>query len=364
MLRVQLTKGLSGVLILLICIFLSIDSYAFELKGFGNVNFEKVSGLPDSEQRHGSFVLGDLDIYISEQIDDKIDVLAEILFELEEEAADVERFHIGYMINESVKIKVGRFHTPIGFWNTAFHHGMQLQPTIDRPEILKFEFEGGIIPAHTVGVNLTGKVRRNSSIVSYDLMIGNGDRIVKKKDGSGDMLSPNIKSDDNYDKSVAFAISLKPGKIDGMRIGLSGNIQRVQSGNDILISGNPIDTEQLIIAPAISYHLNNLEIIGEYFYLTNNDKGMKVENKTGTGYYVLFTYNIDDKWTPYILQEGIDVKSGDRYFEALNARDLIETIIGFKYNITYRSCIKMEGRTEKIEKENFNEFAAQWAISF
>ena len=45
----------------------------------------------------------------------------------------------------------------LGYWNNAFHHGRWLQITVDRPEILKFEDEGGLLPVHLVGV--TGHYR-------------------------------------------------------------------------------------------------------------------------------------------------------------------------------------------------------------
>lgn len=352
-----------GYWIALILIFCIRDASAFELKGFGDVNFEKVAGSDKKERTHGSFFLGDLDLYISEQIDDRLDVLGEVLIELGDEEVDVERFHIGYIFSDAVKIRAGRFHTPLGFWNTSFHHGAQLQPTIDRPEILKFESDGGVLPAHTIGASATGRFKLGASIFLYDLMIGNGDRIEKKEEGRG-VLSPNVKTDDNSNKSIAFSLAVKPGLMPGLKVGISGDILRIQSEEDVLIDGVPVDVKQFIVTPALLYSMNNLDIWGEYFYIKNEDKKGIVEDKTSNGYYLLFTYNLNDQWIPYILHESRNIEGGDRYFRALAATDIHETIGGVRYNSSYRSCIKVEGRMVNENHDHFNEYAIQWAISF
>jgi len=37
---------------------------------------------------------------------------------------------IRYDYNDFFKLSFGRYHTPINYWNTAFHHGLWLQTTI------------------------------------------------------------------------------------------------------------------------------------------------------------------------------------------------------------------------------------------
>lgn len=353
-----------GYWIALILILYIRDVTAFELKGFGDINFEKVTGSDQKEHSHGSFVLGDLDLYISEQIDDRLDVLGEVLIELGDEEVDVERFHIGYIFSDAIKIRAGRFHTPLGFWNLSFHHGAQLQPTIDRPDVLRFEHDEGVLPAHTIGVSAAGRFRLGTSTFLYDLMIGNGHKIEKKEEGEGGVLSPNVKTDDNSNKSIAFSLAVKPGLMPGLKMGISGDILRIQSEEDVLIDGVPVDIKQLIITPALLYSMNNLEIWGEYFYIRNEDKRGIVEDKTSNGYYLLLTYNLSDRWIPYILHESRNIEGGDRYFRVLAATDIRETIGGVRYNSSYRSCIKVEGRVVNENHDQYNSYAAQWAISF
>ena len=44
-------------------------------------------------------------------------------------------------------------HTLLGYWNQAYHHGTWLQTTVFRPEIYRWEDDGGgLLPVHEVGV--------------------------------------------------------------------------------------------------------------------------------------------------------------------------------------------------------------------
>ncbi|MEK6583689.1 MAG: hypothetical protein AABY66_02430, partial [Nitrospirota bacterium] len=135
-------KRILQVLTLLTAIFIAGISggYAFELNGFTDVSFTKSTegdNRVDKKYRNGDFAFGTLDLYLAQTVDD-IDILVELIVE-KGDVLDLERLTIGYTFSDEVKLRVGRFHTPIGFWNNAYHHGVQLQPTIERPDFLKFE---------------------------------------------------------------------------------------------------------------------------------------------------------------------------------------------------------------------------------
>ena len=66
----------------------------------------------------------------------------------------------------------GRYHTPINWWNTAFHHGQWLQTTISRPEMT--QFGGRFIPVHFVGALVEGNAPAAGWNVNYQAGIGNG----------------------------------------------------------------------------------------------------------------------------------------------------------------------------------------------
>ena len=146
------------ILFLIIAVYLIniSNSDAFELNGFTDVSFTR-SDQGAGEDPNGDFAVGTLDLYLAQTLEDT-EVMVELVIE-KGEVMDLERLSIGYTFSDALRVRAGRFHTPLGFWNTSYHHGVQLQPTIERPEFLKFEDDNGIIPAHMVGAYISGRVR-------------------------------------------------------------------------------------------------------------------------------------------------------------------------------------------------------------
>src|SRR5262249_2176741 len=174
------------------------------------------------------FGLGNLDFYLTPRIGDRIKGLIELNFEINNAGdleTDLERAQIGYVFSDAATVWAGRFHSPWGYWNTAYHHGAQIQTSITRPQFLEFEDHGGIIPAHTVGLWATGVVPLDAGKVSYDVFGGNSARIdlnPPTTPGSGE-LNPNTATATNHHGSVGFNLGyVFPGMFEGLKAGLHG----------------------------------------------------------------------------------------------------------------------------------------------
>ena len=85
---------------------------------------------------------------------------------------EVERALVRYDFSDAFKISVGRFHTPVGYWNAAFHHGSWLQTSVARPEMIKFGSR--FIPTHFVGLIAEGGMPASPLRLGYSLGVGNG----------------------------------------------------------------------------------------------------------------------------------------------------------------------------------------------
>src|SRR5262245_14686662 len=68
--------------------------------------------------------------------------------------AEIERMILRLDQSDRLKVSFGRYHTPVNWWNTAFHHGSWLQTTIQRPEMT--QFGGRFLPVHFVGALVEG----------------------------------------------------------------------------------------------------------------------------------------------------------------------------------------------------------------
>lgn len=345
-------------LLTVICVSGVSAGYAFELNGFADVSFIKSTegdSRTDDEFRNGDFAFGTLDLYLAQTLDD-IDILVELIVE-KGNVLDLERLTIGYSFSDAAKLRVGRFHTPLGYWNNAYHHGVQLQPTIERPDFLKFEDDGGIIPSHVVGAGLSGRVNTGAGAVEYTAVIGNGP-MIETVEG---VLSPNNISDNNIGKAIVFNAAISPSVIDGLKLSVSGHISEIES-NDVPMT---VAVDQTIYAFAATYANGPLGLAAEYFTINDKDEATD-DDFTNNAYYGLITYTLMEKWVPYVMYENLSVKEADPYMAALEiGRDTEELTAGLRYNINYRSSVKAEYRDIIDEGgADWSEFAVQWALAF
>src|SRR3990172_11959559 len=117
-----------------LCLFTLLaprSSPAFELHGFADVSYHQdIHDDASPQENNGAFTISPVDFYIAESLGPRLDVLTEIAFE--SGIVDLERLQIGYLFSDALKVYVGRFHSPLGYWNTAYHHGAFLHTTIQR----------------------------------------------------------------------------------------------------------------------------------------------------------------------------------------------------------------------------------------
>ena len=138
------------------------------------------------------------------------------------------------IFSDAATLWAGRFHTPYGIWNTAFHHGAQIQTSLSRPRFLEFEDRGGILPAHTVGAWLTGTLPLSGARFNYDVYAGNSPDI--KIDGArpapGGVLSPNAAGEEHYSLLTGFRAEIAPrGALDGLKFGVHALRSTVHDGD-------------------------------------------------------------------------------------------------------------------------------------
>src|SRR5258707_7310035 len=143
---------------------------SLQIRGFGDVNFSAT----DQKGTTSGFNLGQLDLHLASALSRKVSYFGEITFTAQPTGytVEVERNIIRYDYNDYFKLSFGRYHTPIGYWNTAFHHGAWLQTTISRPEMVKVG--GTFIPVHFVGFLAEGNLPSGGAGLSYSVGVRNG----------------------------------------------------------------------------------------------------------------------------------------------------------------------------------------------
>lgn len=169
---------------------------ALEMGVFGDMSLadSNMAGEP-------SFRLGSLDLYALQYIDDRTKALFETQFQTfsgGDITVEIQRFWIMREVNRSFNIGLGRFHTPLGYWNRHFHHGILMQDTVTRPFFLAFE--GGvnaILPAHLIGALAEGEIGGG---LRYEAAVANSNTIDSSS--TGERLAVPNRVDLSSNKSI------------------------------------------------------------------------------------------------------------------------------------------------------------------
>jgi hypothetical protein len=336
------------------------------------------------------FYQGSLSFYLAPHFGDRVLALAEPNFEINKQegavSVDIERLQIGYAFSDAATLWGGRFHTPFGYWNTAFHHGAQLQTSILRPRFLDFEDLGGILPTHMVGLWGTGKVKTGQSKFTYDVFIGNGPKIAEVAPvGSLNppttyqtgALDPNIAGDDNHSAMVGFNLGYDfSGNLDGLRLAvhwLNGDVNiygipPTTIASDLM--NNTLSTTNLNVGGgSLVYLSNDWEIMGEYYAFNNKDKATDLKYKSKAGYIQAgVSFNA---WTPYVRLERTILDQNDYYFSAqASGQSYARQILGLRYNLSPKAALKLELMNSSFKEElgrtalSYRGLNLQYAIGF
>src|SRR5712692_10412368 len=185
------------------------------IRGFTDVAWH----ASDQKGETNSFALGQFNLFIKSSISRRLDMLAELVIEADENNAvgvDLERMLFRYSANDYFILSMGRYHTAIGYYSTAYHHSAWLQTATGRPFIFAFEDEGGILPIHNVGVSAEGRIPSGEFGLHYVAELGNG-RTSRSK------LAEAVqnKVDENNGKAVNIAVFARPEAVRGLQVGFS-----------------------------------------------------------------------------------------------------------------------------------------------
>ncbi len=313
--------------------------------------------------------LGSVGFYLAPQFGDRVKSLVELIFEASDAgdlAVDLERVQLGYAFSDRLTLWMGRFHTPYGYWNTAFHHGAQIQTSILRPRFLDFEDNGGILPAHGVGLWATGSTGIGSGKLAYDVYAANSPRIGIENPaipGSG-VLNPNISGSTNHNAMVGTNVRYSfGGALKGLTFGVHAFKGKVD--DDAATAANRTDVR---MAGGYGLYLeNDWEVLSEYYRFSNKDiSGATGSHKSWAGY--LQAGRNFGVWTPYARLEKTSLDQTDNYFsQQASGQSYSRSVLGLRYDVNSKSALKLELNRTKLTDRDTNtldEARVQYSVRF
>jgi hypothetical protein len=216
---------------------------------------------------HTTFQAGEFDLFLTSKLSERLSFLAEIVLGPDDTngfGLDIERYQLTYKANRYFAATAGRFHTSIGYYNTAYHHGIWFSTAEGRPIMYLFEDSGGILPVHMVGVNLTGAVPHTGKLgLHYVAEVGNG--LTSNTGDLGIESVQNFVSDRNA-KATNVALYLRPEMVPGLQIGGSWYHDRLYPSGEAGVTQN-------IESAYVVYLSSNWEFLNEAVLQSNNQDG-------------------------------------------------------------------------------------------
>jgi hypothetical protein len=218
-----------------------------KLRMFGDVGYE----TSDQKGRTNSFNIGTLDLFMTGALTDRVSVLGEVLFIPKTDnsiGVDVERLLLQYKQNDYLNFSIGRYHSSIGYYNTAFHQGAWFQTTVDRPFMYAFDDQGGFLPLQEVGVTTNGQIPSGSLGLNYVAELGNGRAHLLGSDPAQNFR------DTNNGKSFNFAMYSRPSGFPGLQVGFS-------IYHDYLTFSDNFNHDELVSTVHVVYTDSNYELL-------------------------------------------------------------------------------------------------------
>lgn len=329
-----------------------------QISGFSDVNFfaqdEAAPGASHSGFRDGQFVL-----HFASQLAPRLSAFAETTLTLQSQhgsKANVERLIIRYALSDALKFTMGRYHTPINWWNTAYHHGLWLQTTINRPEMIKFG--GAFLPVHFLGAIAEGVVPIGPLQLDYRLGVGNG-RAADAHDTAGG------NGDDDNNRALLASVNVRHDAIYRLNIGASAYSDKISV---MLPSADRI--KEQITAVHVAWTDERPEFIVEAASVRHESEstGQSWEH---TAMYVQLGWRLpwdENRWKPYLRFESINPEAGDPVFlhhgtEPLVVNQVID-MLGLRHDFADYAAAKLELRRQRQKGMDVEGIHVQIAFTF
>ena len=324
----------------------------WELLFFPQIEFDFRSGLGQQSELDETDVDAGVDLYLTLE-SGQFRLLGEYLVSTHE--VHFERLQLGWLVGDNL-YWVGRFHTPVGYWNNQYHHGYYLQPSISRPAIIEYEEHGGILPMHQMGFLADGKTEGENNSFGYSLALGASPEFNGELEAI-DVFRPGAAETDLI-ATVNFYVDLNT---DGTsRIGGFANFATIPSST---LDLNEID--QKIYGFYGQWEFTRWTLHGSAFYIKNRlDRVDGRVNGSFFNAYLQAEYVVSEHWLGYARLEQSASTTGDPYL-ALFPHFIEDRVMGgVRFDFNEKNALKFEVSNNQSQNDDFVQFEIQWSAQF
>jgi hypothetical protein len=317
---------------------------------FADIKFSAV----DSVGSRNGFALGQFDLFARSQLSDNLSVLTEAtVTALPRNTFNtkLERLLLTFSPSNHFSAAVGRFHTGIGYYNAAYHHGTWFQTAVGRPLVFSIDGDIGVIPIHTLGVSATGEIPSGMLGLHYVAEVGSG-----RAGQSSAAIAPQPTINDNNTPAINLGLFVRPDRIDGMQVGVSMYRDRLT-----LQDTSKAAIAETIVAAHALYKTDAVELLSEALVFRRQARGGPAA-VTSRGYYAQASRRFGSV-RPYARLDYLDIPKADQLMSFLGRRS--GPTLGVRYDFDALAALKLQGsHLRQTTRPTMNRFDAQVSFMF
>jgi hypothetical protein len=323
---------------------------------FGDVGFEANDKKGNVSN---TFEIGSLDLFMTSRLSERVSVLGELLFISSSDnsiSPDVERLLLQYKQNDYFAVGVGRYHTSIGYYNTAFHQGAWFETAIGRPFMYAFDDEGGVLPLQEVGATAYGRIPSGKLGLNYVAEVGNGRNHLLGAEPAQNA------QDSNNGKSVNVAIFAQPTAVPGLQLGFS-------LYHDYVTFSDNINHDELISTVYAVFVNTKYEFLNEAMLVRHDVTSTGGPGVFHTpGFYTQFSRGFG-KYRPYFRYQYINAGADEPIYGDPTDGTVVGrrqgASVGVRFDFNQHAAFKLQyDRMTTRGEGSFNGLDSQFAFTF
>jgi hypothetical protein len=319
---------------------------------FGDVGYQDGSYFVPNP----TFEFGEFDMFSTARLTDRLSALAEVLFTSNSDntvALDIERLSLTYRQNDYFQGTIGRIHTAIGYYNTAFNRGDYFQTAAGRPTMFEFDDQGGFLPLQDLGIVLSGNLPSGKLGLGYVFEVTNG------RDYGANVEPAQNNDDMNNSKAVNFGMRAKPYQIPGLIVGFSLRHDYLSDVLDLHVS------ETLPVIYAV-FKNSKYEFLNEAMLVRHTLPAGAVFNTSG--FYSQFSRGFGH-YRPYFRYDYVNAPADDPIYgnplELPPVGRINGPTVGLRWDFTRFTAFKLQYTREGARGfESTNGGIAQFDFTF
>lgn len=303
-----------------------------QILGFTDINY-----LTTERDVRAGFYEGQMVGHLAAGLAERISFHAEVSASARPDGyrLEVERTILRYDVSDVLKVSAGRYHTPLSYWNVAYHHGLWLQTSVARPEMIRFGSR--FMPVHFVGLLVEGAFPGSALGLGYYAGVGNGrDVQIERASDAGDP---------NDHRAWMAGLSLRPARVYGLQVGAAIYRDRIEPA---AAAGAAVP--EWIMSGHVVWEKETPEVLAEVAHVLHEGAA---GTAASTGGYVQLGYRLPGAaraFKPYARLERIDIDGDDPVFAPLGL-GYRAAVAGVRYDFTLLAALKAEYRAERFEDD-------------